>query len=132
MPEKTNNTEKSENSIRIQIDPRIYSLDAIYAASYVMLEKAYILLDGNPKNQIIVMITPKNSKNAKEIKNEFMNELIRLGFYKNQAREAGIVKTLILKKILMISDEEMSIYSDKATKKIADKAQALFEKTKER
>ncbi len=71
-----------KNQIKIEINPEIYPLEAVYGAAYVFLDKAYLRLDGDPKKKIIVNIKSKNNLNKKELENlanDFLNELLNYG-----------------------------------------------------
>ena len=67
------------NTIKIVVDSRIYSPEAVYGAAYVFLDRAYVRLDGNPKKKITIFLkskkTFKESKREK-LKEEFFNELL--------------------------------------------------------
>ncbi|MFH0831374.1 MAG: hypothetical protein V1886_00695 [archaeon] len=92
---KENENSKDE-SVIIKINPQIYSMQVIYAAAYSMLDRAYIILDGNPKKEIIVQIFRKNGKDAEKIKQEFYDELINYGnYYASLKREKDIVKMIL-------------------------------------
>ncbi len=60
----------------VHVNPELYSLDVIYSASYVFLDRAFMILDGDPKKEILVKIKSKNKDKNKEIGMEFFNELM--------------------------------------------------------
>lgn len=88
----------------IEINPKIYDLETIYAASYVFLDKAYIQLDGDPKSKIIVTITAKKVEEQDTITQEFQNELINYGDYKNRASQTKQIREMILQRSLFAND----------------------------
>ena len=55
---------KEEGYALISINPKIYPLDVVYSAVYILLDKAYIVIDGDPEEEIIVEIRSKE-KNGK-------------------------------------------------------------------
>jgi hypothetical protein len=55
-----NTSSKKQGSAILRLSQKLYPLDVIYSAAYVMLDKAYILLD-EQNGRIIVSITPKGS-----------------------------------------------------------------------
>lgn len=76
----------NKNKLVILIDRNLYSLEAIYGASYVFLEKAYIQLKKNNDSEIKIFLKSKKPMKKSEIDNlgdEFMNELLNFSF-KNQ------------------------------------------------
>ena len=92
--------------MEIKINPKIYPLDVIYKAAYVMLDKAFILLDGNPETEVIVKIKGKNGEDEK-LKDEFSSELLNWAVYKDQSeKNAEIRKTIIQRALLTNGFEE--------------------------
>ena len=66
-----------ENGIfSLSLNPKFYSLDVIYSTCYVFLEKAYIVLDGDLENKIIVNIKAKEGEDGFLIAQDFNNELL--------------------------------------------------------
>jgi len=43
-----------KDSVLIPINPEIYPLDVIYTSAYVFIDRAYVIIDGNPKKEVIV------------------------------------------------------------------------------
>jgi His-Xaa-Ser system protein HxsD len=98
--------EKEEYAL-LSINPKIYPLDIIYSASYIMIDKAYIFLDGNPDEEIIVELRKREntSLSLKEIVYDFNNELLNYAVYKQQAENNKIIRETILQKILLTNDQ---------------------------
>jgi His-Xaa-Ser system protein HxsD len=111
---------KDENSVIVKINPVLYNINIVYSAAYVFLDKAYILLDGDPNTQVIVKITPKQNEDLERLGKEFMNELIKFGFYKYQNTETMTLRSLILKRVLMLDENRAPIYALESVKKSAD------------
>ena len=68
-----------ENKIVVPVNPQLYSLEAIYGAAYIFLDRAYLFLDGNPKSQVMVTLKGKEKLNKKQLKDlagEFYNEIL--------------------------------------------------------
>ncbi len=100
-----------ENNIKIEgkhivlnINPEIYSLQTIYSASYVFLDIAYIILDGDPKTNIIVKIIPKDEKDLKFLGGEFFNELVNYSDYHNRAEKTKKIRESIIQRALITND----------------------------
>jgi len=47
--------DKTKNQIIVTVDSKLYPLEAVYGASYVFLDRAYLRLDGNPKKEVLVI-----------------------------------------------------------------------------
>ncbi len=72
---------EKENKITIPVDSKVYNLDAVYGASYVFVDRAYIFLE-EKKNKILVNIKGKKKltpKKLEEMGGEFLNELLNAG-----------------------------------------------------
>lgn len=73
--------DEKENKVTITVDPKTYSLDAVYGASYVFIDRAYIFLE-EKGNKTAVNIKGKEKMTPKKLEamgGEFMNELLNSG-----------------------------------------------------
>jgi len=76
----------NKNSLTLALNTTIYPLEAVYGASYVFIDKAYLFLDSNG-SKIEVVLTPKQKLSAGELRvlaGDFLNELL------NYALRVGI------------------------------------------
>ncbi|MBD3202663.1 His-Xaa-Ser system protein HxsD [Candidatus Woesearchaeota archaeon] len=95
-----------EKYVIVSVNPKIYPMDVVYSASYVFLDKAYLILDGDPEEEIIVELRPKKKDQEIEILGrEFNNELLNYAVYKNQARESKNIKEAIVNRALETNSE---------------------------
>lgn len=85
----------------VSINPMIYPLEVIYTASYVFLDRAYIVIDGDPEKEIIVKIRPKDKDGNEKIGLEFNNELINYLEYKTNLEQNKEIRQIILQRALM-------------------------------
>ncbi len=83
------------DKLEFTINTKIYSLETIYQAAYLFLDKVYIFLDGDPSKEIIVVMKIKDSpdnnsvdleKIADEFHNELLNQLLRAKVNKSNAK----------------------------------------------
>lgn len=106
--EKIKNFEidKKENSVFLSINPKIYPLEVIYSAGYVLLDRTYVILDGNPEEEIIVQLKAKNKKeNLEELALDFNNELISYAVYVVQAARTDEIRKAIVERALLTAEE---------------------------
>ncbi|MBI2558988.1 hypothetical protein HYW20_06725 [Candidatus Woesearchaeota archaeon] len=95
------NFEVREGSLVISVNPKIYPLDVIFSAAYLFTDKNYIVLDGNPEEEVLVEIKPKEKTDAMErIADEFNNELINYGAYAVQTSRNAHTRLHILQRVL--------------------------------
>lgn len=73
--------DQKENKVTIPVDPKVYGLDAVYGASYVFTDRAYIFLE-DKNDKTVVNIKGKEKMTPKKLEamgGEFMNELLNSG-----------------------------------------------------
>jgi His-Xaa-Ser system protein HxsD len=100
------NIEIKDNSALININPEIYSLSAIFNAAYVMLDKAFILIDGHPSEEILVEISAKDNSELLELVKEFNEELINYVNYEIREQRDQELKKAIMQKAMIANDYE--------------------------
>lgn len=81
------------NTTKIELDTKIYPLEAIYGASYVFIDRLYVFLDKGKRDKVNIFLKSKNKISKKQLTNlvgEFMNELLnyslRIGLAKNNKK----------------------------------------------
>lgn len=102
----------------MQVDTKVYPLDAIYATSCVFIDKAYIFLNNYKEKQLKIEFRPKEGTSEQvleEIKREFGNELLnylhRIGVAKNNKKvREQIVQRALYSSIgdSLLGDDEKS------------------------
>jgi His-Xaa-Ser system protein HxsD len=105
IPESVKLFEKEGYAV-FSINPKIYPLDLIYSASYVLMDKAYIFLDGDPQAEILVELRKKDGIkiSLKQIVFDFNDELLNYAVYKQQSEKNKGIREAILRKILLEND----------------------------
>jgi His-Xaa-Ser system protein HxsD len=94
-----------ENKVEVAVNTRIYPLDVIYTAAYSFLDRAYILLDGNPESIITIELIPKSKNSDLDIlSKEFCNELLNYSFYKSQATKNASIRETIMQRALLTTE----------------------------
>ena len=96
-----------DDFVVVEVNPELFSLDAIYLAGYQMTEKAYIILDGDPDDVILVKIIPKDKKDLKNIGWEFSNELLSSQVYDIMSKKNSKVKEEIIEKALETVNDDL-------------------------
>jgi His-Xaa-Ser system protein HxsD len=96
------NISVKSGKIEVSINPKIYPVDIVYSAAYVFLDKAYVLLKGDPKKEIIAELIPKaamNSLQMEEFGMEFNSQLLNYATYKDYSNKNIEVKKMIMHEI---------------------------------
>jgi His-Xaa-Ser system protein HxsD len=100
--------EVKDNHVVLKINPRLYTLEAVHSASYVFLDRAYIILDGEPDTEIKVILSPKGSMDMEKLGLEFCNELINYSDYLRRSADTRKVREAIVQRALItnqVADE---------------------------
>jgi len=94
-----------ENFVKVSVNPKVYSLQTIYAAGYVFLDRSYILLDRDEKKDIEVYLFPqKKRQDLKRLGFEFCNELLNYAHYFSRAKaNAETVKAIMQRALFSAS-----------------------------
>lgn len=96
---------KIENgSIVLNVNPKLYALETVYSAAYVFLDRAYVLLDGDPEKKILVKLKPKKKEDLKKLGGEFLNELINYSDYQKRAEQTKKIRETLLQRALLTND----------------------------
>ncbi|MBR9676987.1 hypothetical protein GOV04_02505 [Candidatus Woesearchaeota archaeon] len=96
--------EVRDGSVVLKVNPEFYPLDIIYSAAYVFLDKAYVLLDGDLKKEILVKLQPKQKQDLEKLGGEFLNELINYADYKHRAAQTKTIREYLLQRALFTND----------------------------
>jgi len=91
-----NNTEFA----KLTLNSGVYTLQSIYAASYVFLDKAYILLDKGKNKYIEVYLFAKNGQDLKILSLEFYNELMNYSHYFSRVENNSAAIRSIMQRVL--------------------------------
>jgi His-Xaa-Ser system protein HxsD len=99
----------NKDSVIVSINPKIYPLEVIYSAAYVFLDRAYILLDGEPQSKITVELKPKKKpvdrEELEKLGGDFNNELINYADYRKRAERTAKLRELILQRALLTNSQ---------------------------
>ncbi len=108
-----NNMEINEkdNSVIITINPKIYPLEIVYSATYIFIDRAYVLIDGDPEKKMLVELKLKEKGNLEELGREFNNELINYAVYAVQSARTQSVRDALVQKVF----EANTVEKDEST-----------------
>ena len=92
------------DSVVLSINPKLYALETVYSAAYVFLDRAYILLDGDPEKEILVKLKPKQNEDLDKLGGEFLNELINYADYRERSKQTKEIREMLLQRALITND----------------------------
>ena len=98
------NFDENNKFVKIILNAEVYNIQTIYAASYVFLDKAYILLDKAKNKDIEVYLFSKNGTDLSSLAKDFCNELINYGHYFTRVENnAAAIKTIMQRVLFTIN-----------------------------
>jgi len=100
---------KIENGFAvISVNPKLYSLNVVRSAAYVFLDKAHVIINGDPNSEIIVKLKPKNKNdNLEELALDFQNELLNYAHYSDRVKDNIEIIKMILQTALFSADKTL-------------------------
>lgn len=117
-PKIIDNLEIHDSFVIVSVNPKIYGLDIVYSSGYVLMDRAYIVIDGDPEEEIIVELRPKKKEDLEKLGRDFNSELINYAVYKGQSAANKEVKDAIVQRAMMtntggqIADDDASYLDD--------------------
>lgn len=96
-------------SINVDIKTSVYPLEAIYAASYQFIDRAYIRLDEKGKGTIRVILEPKEDAKPAAIKRlagDFRNELLHHGLRLKVSSANQKIREYVVTRALLSAQQE--------------------------
>lgn len=87
----------------VLVNPKIFTIDVVYSASYSFLERAYIVLDGDPAEGITIRLRPKSGMeddSLEKLGRDFNDELLKYATYKDYSLKNSNIRWLIVEKAL--------------------------------
>jgi len=92
---------KKDNYVLISVNPKIYPVDVVLSSAYIFTDSCYVLVDGDPNEEIIVELRPKKEGDIEKIGRNFNNELVNYANYAVQAIKNSRLREAILNRVLL-------------------------------
>jgi His-Xaa-Ser system protein HxsD len=110
---KANTESNALGNIRINedyavflVNPKIYPIEQVYNAAYIMIDKAFIVLDGDPTKEILIEIRKKKEgQELKDLVREFNEELLNYSVQRNRSEDALRFRNAILQTAFLSNPE---------------------------
>ena len=93
---QVDNIEFYEDYAVVKVDPRIFSLDIVFMAAYVMVDRAYVFVTGDPNVESRVQIRSFDKEKLEEVAREFNNQLLNYAVYDIQSRRTADLRKILL------------------------------------
>jgi hypothetical protein len=100
--------DEKKKLVVVKINPKVFPIDLVYSASYSIMSRAYVILDGSPDGTIYAMLKPRSFKGSlEELGQEFYDELVSAAFHTVQfVRNKEIRDAMISSLSPLQTDEE--------------------------
>lgn len=106
--EKNVNIDEKNNKASISLNSRIYPLDVIHFATYMLMEKATVIIEGDPDKELLVKINIKDNKSKiRNLVEDFFSELSNYSVYKIMSEKNKDIKEMLLQRALYASSPEI-------------------------
>ncbi|MFB3918607.1 hypothetical protein BU251_04220 [Candidatus Velamenicoccus archaeovorus] len=126
MPEK--HIKIAADHAEIILNAKIYAKETIFAAGYVFLDKAYILLDQSADKFFVYLYPQNESADLKKLAMEFYNELLNYAHYFTRVKaNADAIKSLMQRALFSTAP---SLVQEAEEKEIEDLIKELEEEEK--
>ncbi len=104
---------KKEGYALLSVNPNIYPLDVVLSTAYVFLERCYVLVDGDPNEEIVVELRPKDKKqDIEKLGREFNNELVSYASYAVQSLKNAPLREAIINRVLLTNSQDEECYEE--------------------
>ncbi len=97
----------NNDSAIFRINPKIYSIEVVQKAAYILMDKATIILNGDPEKEIVADI--KNCSDCVaigDIVKMFNEELLNYAVYKQQSENNKEIREILLQRVLLSNTRE--------------------------
>lgn len=89
--------DKKENLALVSVNPKIYPLNVVFSASYLMMDRAFVVIDGNPETEIVVSLRPRNNEKPEGLARQFNDELLNYAVNDCESRKTATLRDEIIK-----------------------------------
>ncbi len=89
--------DQKNNLVLISVNPKIYPLPVVFSASYMMLDQAFVVVDGNPKTEIVVSLRPKAGQNLEAIARNFNSQLLNYAVNASESSKTALLRDQLIK-----------------------------------
>jgi hypothetical protein len=107
FPESAVRADVGAGSVTLDIDAAVYPLDAVYSASFVFLDRAYVLLDKPDPARFRVTLTPKKlpagAEALRDWAGELANELLSAAWRHQIAKDNRAILEMVTSQALAAS-----------------------------
>ncbi len=98
--------DENDKSVTVSVNTKIFPLEIVYSASAILLDDAYIVIDGNPESEVVVKLRPKENASLEELGRRFNEELITYAVYLSESRKTKDIRNALVQKAFVAHSAE--------------------------
>jgi len=100
--------DNKNNVVVVKINGKIFPVDLVYSAAYAMLDRAYVILDGDPEKTVYAIVKPRNFDGSlEELGRIFYNELLNAAFFTVQLVRNKEVREALIRATAPVEEPEL-------------------------
>ena len=91
------------NLVTVSVNPDVYSLDVVYGAGFVYVDRAFVMLDRGDEDHVLVTLTARAESDEAaltELGGAFANELLTQAFRESLAKKTLKIRELVINRAL--------------------------------
>ena len=81
----------------VSVNPKIFPLQAVLSASYLMLDQAFVVIDGSPETEIVVSLRPRQKQLPEQLARQFNDELLNYAVNNAETKKTEKLREEIIK-----------------------------------
>ena len=88
---------KKENTVLVSVNPKVYPLSVIFSASYLMMDQAFVVIDGDPETEIVISLRPRAEHGLEEIARNFNDQLLNYAVNDAESKKTEKLRDALIK-----------------------------------
>ena len=88
---------KKQNTVLVSVNPKVYPLNVIFSASYLMMDQAFVVVDGNPETEIVVSLRPRAKQELEVIARNFNDQLLNYAVNDAESKKTEKLRDALIK-----------------------------------
>ena len=89
--------DKGRNIVLISVNPRVYPLNVIFSASYLIMNQAFAIIDGDPESEIVVSLRPRKGQKLEELARNFNDQLLNYAVNNAESKKTEKLREELVK-----------------------------------
>jgi len=86
-----------KNIVLVSVNPKVYPLEVVFSSAYMMMDQAFVVIDGNPETEIVVSLRPRSSQSLSQLARSFNDELLNYAVNFSQAKKTEKLRESLIK-----------------------------------